>query len=224
MTEEKANQIIRCVKECWWRVGLLLLLVFCFVLTLIHGWPSGDWGLGWGAVGALSAMAIGCIALKVSATQNRWIADKREHDLHMLRTRAKDVSLFLRMSITYYLVDSRGTDGALETLIRNVKEQHIIFEKVVNAESLYLLGNDVINVAIELNKQLELSVLMTNVFYNGDDLKEDDLLLGTLSKLSQKCLLMLDALGESIDELEFLKEADKSRRDMFTRYGQPAEF
>lgn len=39
MTEEKVGQIIRCVKECWWRVGFLLLLAIGLALLVMYGWP-----------------------------------------------------------------------------------------------------------------------------------------------------------------------------------------
>ena len=71
MTEEKVDQVIRCVKECWWRVGILLALIFGFVLLAMHGWPEGDWIFGWGAIGALGTIFTGGVAVKIAYSQKK---------------------------------------------------------------------------------------------------------------------------------------------------------
>ena len=40
MTEENADQIIRCIKECWWRAGILLALTVGAFLLIASGWPE----------------------------------------------------------------------------------------------------------------------------------------------------------------------------------------
>lgn len=59
MTEETVDRIIRCMKECWWRVGILLALIFGFVLLVTYGWPQGDWALDWTALAAIGGLAAG---------------------------------------------------------------------------------------------------------------------------------------------------------------------
>lgn len=39
MKKEEADQLIRCVKECWWRVLLLLTIPVAFMVWAIYGWP-----------------------------------------------------------------------------------------------------------------------------------------------------------------------------------------
>ncbi|MCQ9618344.1 hypothetical protein L1889_18055 [Paenalcaligenes niemegkensis] len=39
MTEEKVDQIIRCVKECWWRVLLVIAIPALLIASLLNGWP-----------------------------------------------------------------------------------------------------------------------------------------------------------------------------------------
>ncbi|MCC9162878.1 hypothetical protein LNA76_06000 [Alcaligenes sp. MMA] len=39
MKKDDADQLIRCVKECWWRVLLLLTAPIALVSWAIHGWP-----------------------------------------------------------------------------------------------------------------------------------------------------------------------------------------
>ncbi|MBH0311259.1 hypothetical protein I7E32_12885 [Alcaligenes faecalis] len=39
MKKEDADQLIRCVRECWWRVLLLLTIPPSFVVWAIYGWP-----------------------------------------------------------------------------------------------------------------------------------------------------------------------------------------
>lgn len=46
--------------------GLLLL----FALVMAHGWPSGDWSFGWGAVGALGTVVLGTYAARISRAQH----------------------------------------------------------------------------------------------------------------------------------------------------------
>ena len=40
MKKEDADQLIRCVKECWWRVAVLFFLIFGFALIAMYGFPS----------------------------------------------------------------------------------------------------------------------------------------------------------------------------------------
>ncbi|WHQ44238.1 hypothetical protein [Alcaligenes faecalis] len=86
MKKEDADQLIRCVKECWWRVGLLLFLIFIFVLLVMHGWPQGDWGIGWGALGALATCVTGCAAVLIAFGQKKTSDEQRVH-LDWLATR-----------------------------------------------------------------------------------------------------------------------------------------
>lgn len=39
MNKENTDQVIRCIKECWWRVGFLLLLAIGLALLVMYGWP-----------------------------------------------------------------------------------------------------------------------------------------------------------------------------------------
>lgn len=39
MTEKQADQICRCVKECWWRALLVVAIPIFLVLSLQQGWP-----------------------------------------------------------------------------------------------------------------------------------------------------------------------------------------
>lgn len=73
MTEEKVGQIIRCVKECWWRVGVLLVILLGFLLVVAYGWPHGDWGFGWGAIGAIATVATGGVAALIAYRQHSQI-------------------------------------------------------------------------------------------------------------------------------------------------------
>lgn len=58
MTEEKADQIIRCVKECWWQVLIVLLIGLGLPITLFDSWPELDqataaWVQALGSIGAI---------------------------------------------------------------------------------------------------------------------------------------------------------------------------
>lgn len=79
MKKEDADQLIRCVKECWWRVGVLLFLIFIFVLLVLHGWPQGDWGMGWGALGAVATCVTGCAAVLIAYRQKKSSDAQRFH-------------------------------------------------------------------------------------------------------------------------------------------------
>lgn len=80
MNKENTDQVIRCIKECWWRVGVLIGVLFGSVLIAMHGWPQGEWGLGWGAVGAIASLVIGGVTLQINHTQKKWIEQKRGFD------------------------------------------------------------------------------------------------------------------------------------------------
>ncbi len=67
--------------------GLLLL----FALVMAHGWPSGDWSLGWGAVGALGTVVLGAYAARISRAQH--IAMEKEQAYRRERISQKIVGL-----------------------------------------------------------------------------------------------------------------------------------
>lgn len=62
MKKEDADQLIRCVKECWWRVAILFFLIFGFALLAIFGLPSFEFdqtAAAWvQAIGSLLALVI----------------------------------------------------------------------------------------------------------------------------------------------------------------------
>lgn len=79
MTTEKIEQLVLCIKECWWRVGVLLVILLGFTLTAMHGWPQGDWGLGWTSLAAIGGMAAGFGAFYAAYVALQ-IADKARSD------------------------------------------------------------------------------------------------------------------------------------------------
>lgn len=81
MKKEDADQLIRCVKECWWRVLLLLTIPLSLAAWAMYGWPivfnvkegAAAWVQAVGAVGAL------LVALYVmNASQNYLRAQQKE--------------------------------------------------------------------------------------------------------------------------------------------------
>lgn len=82
MKKEDADQLIRCVKECWWRVLLLLIPPLAFVVWAIYGWPVTvvleDGAAAWvQAIGVIVGLAI---AVVVPIFQQRMRnEDARQH-------------------------------------------------------------------------------------------------------------------------------------------------
>ncbi|MGO3890121.1 MAG: hypothetical protein ACTJHW_04000 [Paenalcaligenes sp.] len=71
MTEEKADQIIRCVKECWWRVVIIFLIPAFASIAVFSSWP-------WGAESPwVMLAAIGTMVATVSALFLANIGDRK---------------------------------------------------------------------------------------------------------------------------------------------------
>lgn len=81
MKQEEAEQLIKCVKECWWRVAILLALISGFTLIAILGWPRYELDqtmAAWvQAIGTLIALGV---AIAVPAWQNKKLEERRQKD------------------------------------------------------------------------------------------------------------------------------------------------
>lgn len=87
MTEEKADQIIRCVKECWWRVLLVIAIPVFLIALLLRGWPVivtiEDGMAAWvQAIGSIAAF-VGAVALYFMGEHHRRINQKKEEARHV---------------------------------------------------------------------------------------------------------------------------------------------
>lgn len=83
MKKEDADQLIRCVKECWWRVAILLLIPTLLFFVLWSDSEGMEWKFGWAALAAIgsllaaiAAFVASSIALKIA--RQEWDKEK-EH-------------------------------------------------------------------------------------------------------------------------------------------------
>lgn len=104
MKKEDADQLIRCVKECWWRLTVFFAAELLFVTLVVYGWPKGDWGLGWGAVGAVGTLVTGVGAIYIAYVQKKWIEDERNSDI--LKIENKLIPALVNLSIFVYKKES----------------------------------------------------------------------------------------------------------------------
>ncbi|CAM5445569.1 hypothetical protein AFAE65S_02870 [Alcaligenes phenolicus] len=58
------------MKPSWTDIAAFGLLLF-FALVMANGWPSGDWALGWSAIGAVGTVVTGGIAARIAYVQHR---------------------------------------------------------------------------------------------------------------------------------------------------------
>ncbi len=80
MKKEDADQLIRCVRECWWRLLIFFSVLLMFVTLVVYGWPEADWGFGWGAIGAVGTIVTGGVAVFIAWRQSRWMDELRKRD------------------------------------------------------------------------------------------------------------------------------------------------
>ncbi|MDH4867963.1 hypothetical protein SBO82_13425 [Alcaligenes nematophilus] len=70
------------MKPSWTDIAAFGLLLF-FALVMANGWPSGDWALGWSAIGALGTIVTGGIAARIAYVQYKdsqlAVEKKRKH-------------------------------------------------------------------------------------------------------------------------------------------------
>lgn len=78
MSEEKANQIIRCVKECWWRVTVMLSIPAITAIALFSTWPWKE--SPWVAMSAISTLCASVIALWLGLDQIRRSERRKERE------------------------------------------------------------------------------------------------------------------------------------------------
>lgn len=68
------------MKPSWTDIAAFGLLLF-FALVMANGWPSGDWALGWSAIGAVGTIVTGGIAARIAYVQyqDHQLAKQRKH-------------------------------------------------------------------------------------------------------------------------------------------------
>lgn len=64
MKKEDADQLIRCVKECWWRVTVVLAVPSLTLVALYSDWPWKE--SPWAAASAVATLFAGISALWIS--------------------------------------------------------------------------------------------------------------------------------------------------------------
>lgn len=104
MKKEDADQLIRCVKECWWRLTVFFAVELLFVTLVVYGWPQGDWDFGWGAVGAVGTLVTGVGAIYIAYVQKKWIEDERNSDIFKIEN--KLIPALVNLSIFVYNKES----------------------------------------------------------------------------------------------------------------------
>ncbi|GEM_PF-4545092 len=113
MTEEKADQIIRCVKECWWRVGALLALILGFSVFVMGGWPEmSQTTAAWvQAIGSIIAI---CVAIFLSHYDKE--LEKRNKNSERSANNKKQLRVALRVAL--YMMNTMAgykiKNGAVE--------------------------------------------------------------------------------------------------------------
>lgn len=71
MEKNKIERLLASSIACCWCPLVAISIIFLFVMLVLHGWPVGDWQLGWGAFGALSSFGTGAIAAKIAYEQKK---------------------------------------------------------------------------------------------------------------------------------------------------------
>lgn len=158
MTEEKADQIIRCVKECWWRVGVLLSLGLLFILLVMHGWPQGDWGLGWGALGALATSVTGYAAVLIAYRQKKsndefgerldWMA-RREAN-YLLNEINHELTCVIGKTKALLKPENQNVATWLKTLGEVIEIRKRLSREGVRFDSKYLLNGEYMDALFDL--------------------------------------------------------------------------
>lgn len=83
MKKEDADQLIRCVKECWWRVAILLLIPILLFFVLWLDGDDMDWKFGWSALAAIGSLLAAIAAFVASSTalkiaRQEWDKEKEQ--------------------------------------------------------------------------------------------------------------------------------------------------
>ncbi|GEM_PF-7015307 len=149
MTEDKADQIIRCVKECWWRVLLLIGIPLFFAVPLLWEWPEvvivADGLAAWfQAIGAIAAIVMAFFVSRFSAKSARTLQmEKEQRERTRIESGYKEVVLSLvaeTMSIVRAIREKSeeefrsGWEGFIEQRVS-------VRLRAFNSVPLYDLGN-----------------------------------------------------------------------------------
>lgn len=100
MTEEKADQIIRCVKECWWQILILFVVGLGLATTLFRGWPvflfkdsMAAWFQAGGSIGAI------VVAVMVMLHQSKKQLELQEREWEQQRLEKKEEAEQILMKV-----------------------------------------------------------------------------------------------------------------------------
>lgn len=201
----------RVVKPSWTEVASLALL-FVFVAVLVKGWPSGDWSLGWGAVGAIATIVLGAIAAHISNTQKTWLAEKRIADKSRITddiwSAIADLFMtfwFLRSALNELQADDMSD---LKHWASQLEKSTSGIDSTLRSDSAYLLDKELHKRASAISQKLNsFCFLLTNAM-KSDSVNARRDKLGGLTKHS-------DSIYKEIDQA--MGDRGSAIRDMFRK-------
>lgn len=203
MVKEDADQLIRCVKECWWRVAIVISLIALFGLLAAYGWPTGDWAFGWGGIGAVATSVTGICAIYFAYLQ---FEKERKNQLTYKRLFATRLDEYLEekfKSISYIGVfgerwDIDEDDERLAIFINFCTQIEAWEDFEINFESSDKLSDDSLKVVFIMRSRVThvKQVAGTELFVNG-------LFPGTLriEGLDSRITALLSALDSFLDSV-----------------------
>lgn len=113
----------RVLKPNWAEVAALGL-VLGFGLVMAHGWPSGDWRLGWGAIGAAGTISIGILAVQISRKQQEWMSNERKYRHERIRRTVLRLGIELHnTSAVGHNLLANQHDALFEMLLGNLDDE-----------------------------------------------------------------------------------------------------
>ncbi|WP_336579365.1 hypothetical protein [Alcaligenes sp. CHO6] len=147
MKKEDADQLIRCVKECWWRLLIFASVLLMFVTLVVYGWPAADLGFGWGAVGAVGTIVTGGAAVFIAWMQSRWMEQSRKRDyFKVIHKLSSALSYFSFIFEEKFLKGAEGKDSFIEIFISvNLPKAEEDLRAVYENSNSNLLSNKILS-------------------------------------------------------------------------------
>ncbi|TGV07692.1 hypothetical protein E4695_08630 [Alcaligenaceae bacterium 429] len=113
-----------------WKEIALLAVFLLFSVLMAHGWPEGDWQLGWGAIGAIGTFVTGFAAVRISQKQASWMEEKKKISARIIEGRVLPLIQDLRSPVWFLSMQGYRSIG-YQDFLPNVVSSVLVIENIV---------------------------------------------------------------------------------------------
>lgn len=205
MDQNKHEQFKQYIKDCWWRLAILIAIILTAITLIIHGWPT----LNWNAIGASATVVIGIMSFYIGWTQKKWIKEEREYYKTVLIEDIKSVFSILGNNL-FILTETIEDDFCIDRELYAVFCDDLIklkmeIERNKNKKYYHLIDQRIRERISHIENLLDIFILLVRSSSELCSHKHEELAKDAFIKLKEENNDLLNYFGVSNFILESFK-------------------